>query len=98
MRRLPLIVPLALVALVGCQGTNHTPPQALTAPAAVESGGCAQAFDQATVVRYLARQDDRTQHSVHLLNASEASQRVAGCSEFLPIASVVTLRYRVAGS
>lgn len=98
MRPTLLVVPLALVALAGCQGTEEAAPQALTAPAAPTQTGCSQTFDQPTVVRYLSRMDDRTQHSVHLLNASEDSQRIAGCSEVLPLASVVTLRYRVAGS
>ena len=98
MRRLRLIVPLALIALAGCRGTDHTPLETLAAPASPQSGGCTQAYDQATVVRYLAQTDDRTQHSVHLLNASAASQRLVGCAEFLPLASVVTLSYRIAGS
>ena len=51
-----------------------------------------------TVVRYHSRLDLRTQHSVHLLNPDATAMRVAGCDATTPVASVVTLRYRVAGS
>lgn len=50
-----------------------------------------------TVVRYHSRLDSSTQHSAYVLNASDYARRATGCVTVMPVASVVTLRYRVAG-
>lgn len=102
MHRLALIASALL--LTACQQPQDGTTAGATSPpsiqptlarnASLECGG----FGTPTVVRYHSRLDTRTQHSVHLLNPGGTARRAAGCDTVLPVASVVTLRYRVAGS
>lgn len=94
----------ALLLLTACQQAPDGPStDAARAAPAIEpaltqlrSSDCG-AFGNPTVVSYHSRPDTRTQHSVHLLNPDAEAARAAGCDHVMPVASVVTLRYRIAG-
>ena len=101
MRRTLLIGPLFMLALAACQdSTDGARAQAAPAirPSVTTAPDAACERTTPTVVRYRSRFDARTQHSVHLLNETAATPRRAACEAPLPIAGVVTLRYRLAGS
>lgn len=94
----------ALLLLTACEQPRDEATADGTAPPPIEptlaqlrAQDC-DAFGTPTVVRYHSRLDARTQHSVHLLNPGDTAMRAAGCDQTMPVASVVTLRYRVAGS
>lgn len=101
MRRSALIASALL--LTACQPAQDQASSGTAVPSIeptvsqLRASDC-DAFGTPTVVRYHSRMDARTQHSVHLLNPGATAMRAAGCDRAMPVASVVTLRYRVAGS
>jgi len=92
------ILPALMIMLSACQPVSEDAAATIKqAPAQIAAADCSQQYASPTVVRYHSQMDNRTQHSVHLLNAGADGVQYAGCAMPLPVASVVTLRYRVAG-
>ena len=93
MRSTLLAAPLIAMMLSGCQGNLD---EASTPETTAATDAC-RAYSMPTVVRYKSRQDARTRHSVHLLNGPQEPMNQGACGQGLPLASIVTLSYQVAG-
>ena len=93
MRRIELAAPLFVLLLTGCSGPTETSVE--TSAATPSASPACSTLGSQTVVRYHSRVDSATQHSVHLLNSGLDD---GACDQNLPLAGVVTLSYRVAGT
>jgi hypothetical protein len=97
MRRTALAgITAALLAIGGCQG--GTPDDAAVADAGAGLARECNVLGAPTVVRYQSHEPAYSQHAVHLMAGDATTARANGCRELPPVASVVTLRYRVTGS
>ena len=88
-----LVTSIAALMLTACQGTTTAPASGSAALA----GNC-HGTSEPTIVRYRSRDTLGLEHAVHLLNRGDGGLRRAGCEDPAPLASIVTLRYRVAGT
>ncbi|HSG89400.1 MAG TPA: hypothetical protein VLA56_09320 [Pseudomonadales bacterium] len=94
LQRTALVLTLATL-LTACQGGTRMPVAA--APAAPEPTAC-DLLGAPTVVRYQVDVEARKQQQVQLFNGDPERALDMGCAPGAPLASVVTLRYRIVGS
>lgn len=87
---------LALL-VTGCQGGGSEHADAATQTAGTTNASACNLLGRPTVVRYRSHEPQHTEHAVHLLAGDATTARANGCTEQLPVASVVTLRYRTSG-
>lgn len=99
MRRSALTAIALALTLAGCQGgpTEATDVRASTTGFATTARSC-NLLGEPTVVHYETREPSRSQSAVHLLSSNAVTARANGCTNPVPVASVVTLHYRVSGS
>lgn len=89
---LPILVCASLLA--GCQGDDPSAGAEALATAAAPVDRC-DLLGPSTVVRYRTRAENHSQHEVQLLNGTTDQASLGACIGTPPLASVVTLRYRI---
>jgi hypothetical protein len=92
----PFAIALCL-GLAGCQGERETAAASNDRPLA-DTGSACTLSGAATTVRYQTRRAAYQEQAIQLLNGFDGGAIPEHCSGAVPMASVVTLRYRIAGS
>jgi|AntRauTorcE11898_2_1112593.scaffolds.fasta_scaffold90147_1 ABC-type glycerol-3-phosphate transport system substrate-binding protein len=92
----PFAIALCL-GLAGCLGNSGTTASSSQQTLADVRTVCTLS-GQATTVRYKTRSAAYSEQAVQLLNGFDGGATARDCPAAVPMASVVTLRYRIAGS
>lgn len=85
------------VVLAACSSATPDAPTKLAGGDRMVPQACG-VLGPATVVRYQMQRDTRPELQVQLLNGSPEQAALYGCPVGAPLASNVTLRYRITGT
>lgn len=91
----PFVIALCL-GLAGCRGDGETPAASNDRTLTDARTACSLS-GQATTVRYQTRRAAYSEQAIQLLNGFDAGMVPDACAGAAPMASIVTLRYRIAG-